>query len=84
VNANGLSPRPQVDVAAVPAVGQAGSVLLPETLRAAGLGAEHSRALGPWRKEFAVHDPEGILVDLAPTLALGGDCLANTSLHPED
>jgi len=33
-----------------------------------------------WRKPTAVHDPAKIVVDLAVTLALGGDCLADIAL----
>ena len=79
MNATGLYPRPHVDVAAVPAVGQAGGVLLTETVRATGLAAELSRALAPWRKQFSRHDPGKILMDLALMLAVGGDCLADVA-----
>lgn len=75
----GLYPRPHVDVTAVPAVGQAGGVLLTETVRATGLAAELSSALAPWRKQFARHDPGKILTDLALMLAVGGDCLADVA-----
>lgn len=37
-------------------------------------------ALGPWRKPFAAHDPAKIVSDLAVTLALGGDCLADIAV----
>ena len=30
-----------------------------------------------WRKPFAIHDPGKFVSDLAITLALGGDCLAD-------
>lgn len=72
MNATGFYPRPHVDVAPVPAVGQAGGVLLTETVRATGLAAELSRALAPWRKQFSRHDPGKILTDLALMLAVGG------------
>ena len=75
----GLYPRVQVDVAEVPAVGNAGGVLLTETVRATGLDGELSKALGPWRRPLASHDPGKILLDLALMLALGGDCLAVVS-----
>ncbi|WP_055596907.1 IS1380 family transposase [Streptomyces hirsutus] len=58
-------------------VSQAGSVLLVETVRKSGLDQAISAALAPWRKPRAVHDPGKILVDLAPAVALGGDCLAD-------
>ena len=76
----GFYPRLQVDTARCSAVGQAGGVLLTETIRASGLGAELSAALGRWRKPTAVHDPAKIVLDLALTLALGGDCLADIAL----
>ena len=36
-----------------------------------------STALGRWRKPTAVHDPAKILLDVAVSLAVGGDCLAD-------
>jgi hypothetical protein len=39
-----------------------------------------STALAPWRKKTAVHDPAKVVCDLAMTLALGGDCLADIAL----
>src|SRR3954467_14087442 len=73
-------PALKVDTASVPAVGQAGGVLLTETVRASGLDAGMSAALSPWRKPLAVHDPGKVVLDLALTLALGGDCLADIAL----
>ena len=35
---------------------------------------------GLWRKPSAVHDPAKVVLDLAVTLALGGDCLAYIAL----
>jgi hypothetical protein len=49
-------PRVRVDTAAVPAVGQAGGVLLCDTVAAAGLDTALSAALARWRKPLAVHD----------------------------
>lgn len=73
----GRYPRPVVDTAKVAAVGQAGGVLLTETVRVTGLMAALSWALAPWTKNDAIHDPGKVLTDLAITLALGGDCLAD-------
>ena len=73
-------PRVQVDTADVPAVGQAGGVLLTETVRASGLDAEMAATLSSWRKPLAIHDPGKVVLDLALTLALGGDCLADIAL----
>jgi hypothetical protein len=50
---------------------------LTETIAAAGLGPVMSVALSGWRKPLAVHDPAKVVVDLAVTLALGGDYLAD-------
>jgi len=64
-------------------VSQAGSVLLWETMRVAGLGRGLSQALERWRAPRAVHDPGKIVADLAATLALGGDCLADIAVLRE-
>lgn len=74
---NGLYPRVHVDRAQVPAVGQAGGLLLVETLRATGLDRVLSARLARWRKPLAVHHPGKIICDLAIGLALGGACLAD-------
>ena len=42
-----------------------------------GLLDELSRALAPWRKPLAIHDPGKIVFDLAVSVAIGGDCLAD-------
>ena len=43
-----------------------------------------SAALFSWRKPFSVHDPAKVVLDLAVTLALGGNCLADIALlHSE-
>ena len=76
----GFYPRLGVDTSRVSAVGQAGGVLLTETIRVSGLGQELSTALDRWRKPTAVHDPAKIMLDLAVTLALGGDCLSDIAL----
>jgi len=73
-------PRPRVDVAATGAVGQAGGVLLTQTVVASGLGRELSAALSPWRRPFAVHDPAKVLLDLAIALAIGGTHLDDAAL----
>ncbi len=79
-HSTGFYPRLRVDTSRVAAVGQAGGVLLTETIRASGLGSELSAALERWRKPTAVHDPAKIVLDLAVSLALGGDCLADVAL----
>ena len=77
---SGMYPRLRVDSAAVPAVAQAGGVLLTRTVETSGLGILLSRALGPWRKSLARHDPAKVLLDLAISLALGGDACRDAAL----
>lgn len=79
-NTTRFYPRVQVDTSPSGAVGQAGGVLLTETVAVTGLAGELSAALAPWRKPLAVHDPAKVIVDLAVTLAVGGDCLADIGL----
>lgn len=76
----GLYPRVQADTNGIGVVSQAGGVALVETARAAGLDRALSAALGRWRKPMAMHDPGKVITDLALTLALGGDCLADVAL----
>ena len=61
-------------------ISQAGGLLLMETLRLSGLDQGLSQALSRWRRPRAVHDPGKIITDLAVTLALGGDCLADVAV----
>ena len=77
MNTTGLYPRVRVDTSTVAAVGLAGGVLLTRTVAVTGLDRLLSQALARWRKPFAVHDPGKIICDLALSLALGGDCLAD-------
>ena len=79
-HATGFYPRVRVDTSRCSAVGQAGGVLLAETVRVSGLDAELSARLSRWRKPTAVHDPAKVLLDVAVTLALGGDCLADVAV----
>ena len=80
-NTTGFYPRLRVDTTTrCSAAGQAGGVLLTDTVRVSGLGAELSTALERWRKPTAVHDPAKIVLDLAVSLALGGDCLADIAV----
>ena len=76
----GFYPRVRVDTSASGAVGQAGGVLLTQTVTATGMRRELSGALARWRKPLAVHDPAKVTLDLAVMLALGGDCLADIAL----
>jgi hypothetical protein len=76
----GHYPAVHVDAAGAGVVSQAGGVLLVQALRTSGLDRAMSVALAPWRKPFATHDPAKIVTDLAVTLALGGDCLADLAV----
>ncbi|WP_214408306.1 IS1380 family transposase [Pseudonocardia lacus] len=77
---SGFYPRPVVDTAATMVVSHAGGVLLTETARTVGLDQALSAALGRWRLPLAVHDPAKVVGDLAVTLAVGGDCLADIAV----
>ena len=77
----GFYPCVQVDTTHCAAVGQAGGVLLTDTIRVSGLDVALSAALGRWRKPGAQHDPAKIVADLAVSLALGGDCLADVGCY---
>lgn len=72
-----LYPALAVDAAGQRLVSHAGTVLLLRTAETVGLAAALSSALMPWRKPNAVHDPGKIIVDLAVSIAAGGDCLAD-------
>ena len=61
-------------------MGQAGGVLLTSTVRAAGLDVALREALAPWRAPLARHDPAKVLLDLAMTLALGGDTCSDLAV----
>ncbi|ANZ13531.1 Transposase DDE domain group 1 [Streptomyces noursei ATCC 11455] len=76
----GSYPRVRVEGGGRAVVSQAGAVLLVETVRKTGLDAAISAALAPWRKQRAVHDPGKVLLDVALTVALGGDCLADVGM----
>jgi Transposase DDE domain group 1 len=76
------SRRPKITVTADGSgvVSHAGGLLLTRALRVTGLDAGLSAGLGRWRAPRAVHDPGKIIADLAVTLALGGDCLADIAM----
>ncbi|GAA3445744.1 IS1380 family transposase [Planomonospora venezuelensis] len=61
-------------------ISHAGGLLLLQTLRVTGLDQALSQHLQRWRPSHAIHDPGKIITDLALTLALGGDCLADIAL----
>lgn len=73
----GLYPHVRLDATGSGIVSSAGGLLLTEAIRASGLDTLLSQVLAPWRKQWAIHDPGKIVCDLAVSLALGGDCLAD-------
>ncbi|MDK3258851.1 IS1380 family transposase [Blastococcus capsensis] len=58
-------------------VPHAGATLLLRTAQTVRLPAALSDALAPWRKPLAIHDPAKVVLDLAVSLAIGGNCLAD-------
>ncbi len=85
-NRSGLYPRPAVDGQGTKVVSGAGGVLLTRTAATVGLDRALSAALAPWRRPFARHDPGKMLLDLAMSLAIGGNCLADIAqlrAHPQ-
>src|SRR4051812_49372998 len=83
---SGLYPRLTVDGSGRKVVSGAGGVLLTRTAAAVGLDSALSAALARWRRPFAQHDPGKIVLDLALSLAMGGDCLADIAqlrAHPQ-
>ena len=73
----GPYPVLRVDGGGSSVVPHAGATLLLRTAQTVGLPAALSEALAPWRKPLATHDPAKIVLDLAVSLAIGGDCLAD-------
>lgn len=61
-------------------ISSAGAALLLKSAQVSGLAEGLSRALSPWRPPRSVHDPGKTLLDLAVTIALGGDCLADAAV----
>ncbi|MBY3554074.1 IS1380 family transposase [Modestobacter lapidis] len=75
--ATGPYPASTVDGAGSSVVPHAGSTVLLRTAQEVGLTSALAEALTPWRKPLARHDPGKIVLDLAVSLAIGGDCLAD-------
>jgi Transposase DDE domain group 1 len=74
---SGRYPHLTVDGHRASIVANAGAVVLLRTAEAVGLDTALSQAVAPWRRPTARHDPGKILLDLAVSLAIGGDCLAD-------
>jgi Transposase DDE domain group 1 len=73
----GRYPSLAVDGQGSSVVPNAGAVLLLSTAQTVGLDTVLSKAVAPWRRPLARHDPGKVLLDLAVSLAIGGDCLAD-------
>ena len=73
----GSYPSLTVDTTAKRVVSHAGAMLLAATASRVGLDQELSAALRPWMRPMAIHDPGKVLLDLAISVAIGGDCLAD-------
>lgn len=80
MNRNGVRSRVHVQAGSESLISSAGAVLLLQTAQVSGLDRGLCAALSPWRPARAVHDPGKTVLDLAITLALGGDCLADVGL----
>jgi hypothetical protein len=61
-------------------VSHAGGTLLVEAARRSGLAKQLSARLGPWRRPLATHDPGKIVLDLAVSVALGGDAACDVAV----
>src|SRR5258708_2134100 len=74
--------RPKIMVSAdgTGIVSQAGGLLLAQTLRLTGLDRGSAAVGGGGRAPRAVHDPGKIIADVAVTLAMGGDGLADIAM----
>jgi Transposase DDE domain group 1 len=76
---SGPYPALAVDGRGASVVPNAGSVVLLRTAETVGLRTALSEAVRPWRQPLARHDPGKVLLDLAVSLAVGGDCLADVA-----
>ena len=70
-------PRLTIDGGGASVIPNAGAALLLRTAEVVGLPAALRGSLARWRKPLARHDPAKIVTDLAVSLAIGGDCLAD-------
>jgi hypothetical protein len=74
---SGPYPALAVDGQGSSVVPNAGAVLLLRTAETVDLGVALSSVVARWRRPAARHDPGKVLLDLAVSLAVGGDCLAD-------
>jgi hypothetical protein len=61
-------------------ISSGGAALLLKTAQISGLTGELVRALRPWRPARSMHDPGKTVLDLAVTIALGSECLADAAV----
>ena len=61
-------------------ISSAGAALLLRSAQVSGLSKGLSDELSPWRPVRSMHDPGKVVLDLAITIALGGDCLADAAV----
>ncbi|BBX66506.1 hypothetical protein MSAS_56800 [Mycobacterium saskatchewanense] len=61
-------------------ISSAGAALLLRSALVGGLSKGLSDGLSPWRPVRSVHDPGKVVLDLAITIALGGDCVADAAV----
>lgn len=80
MQAIGLRPRVQVSADGSGVVGHAGARLPADLADATGLTAAYSTALRPLRPRGTGHDPGRIAIDLAVTLADGGEAIADLAV----
>ena len=72
--------RVRVEAGGESLISSAGGSMLLQTAAVSGLAAGLSRGLASWRPARSVHDPGKTVLDLAVTIALGGDCLADVAV----
>lgn len=73
----GSYPKLAIDTTGKRVVSHGGAAVLLQLIGKAGLDRALSVALEPWRKPLAKHGPAKVVLDLAVSLAIGGDCLAD-------
>lgn len=73
----GSYPKLAVDTAGKRVVSHSGAAMLLGLIGKSGLDRALTDALAAWRKPHAKHDPAKVLLDLAVSTAIGGDCLAD-------
>ena len=71
--------RVRVEAGGESLISSAGGSMLLQTAAVSGLAAGLWRGLASWRPARSVNDPGKTVLDLAVTIALGGDCLADVA-----